>query len=41
MDSTNLNDAPNNEIYCAGCYRKNFGPHGVGYGLGAGTLVTF
>jgi len=41
LDSTNLNDAPNNEIYCAGCYRKNFGPHGVGYGLGAGTLVTF
>merc|ERR1712071_318391 len=28
LDSTNLNDAPDNEIYCAGCYRKTFGPHG-------------
>jgi len=41
LDSTNLNDAPDDEIYCAGCYRKKFGPHGVGYGMGAGTLLTF
>jgi len=41
LDSTNLNDAPDNEIYCAGCYRKTFGPHGVGYGMGAGALCTF
>lgn len=25
---------------CAGCYGKHFGPKGVGYGLGAGTLQT-
>ena len=41
LDSTNLNDAPDDEIYCAGCYRKKFGPHGVGYGMGAGTLLSF
>lgn len=26
------------EIYCASCYGKNFGPKGYGYGGGAGTL---
>lgn len=39
LDSTNLCDAPNGEIYCRGCYGRNFGPKGVGYGLGAGTLT--
>lgn len=39
LDSTNLNDGPNGEIYCRGCYGKNFGPKGVGFGMGAGTLT--
>ena len=26
------------EIYCASCYGKQFGPKGYGYGGGAGTL---
>lgn len=28
------------EIYCKGCYGKHFGPKGVGFGIGAGTLQT-
>jgi len=28
------------EIYCKSCYGRNFGPKGVGYGIGAGTLQT-
>lgn len=39
QDSTNLNDGPNREIYCRGCYGRNFGPKGVGFGMGAGTLT--
>lgn len=39
LDSTNLNDGPDGEIYCRGCYGRNFGPKGVGYGIGAGTLT--
>uniref|UniRef100_A0A1B6JUH0 LIM zinc-binding domain-containing protein n=2 Tax=Homalodisca liturata TaxID=320908 RepID=A0A1B6JUH0_9HEMI len=39
LDSTNLNDAPDQEIYCRGCYARNFGPKGVGFGIGAGTLT--
>ncbi|CAG9563068.1 unnamed protein product [Danaus chrysippus] len=39
LDSTNLCDGPNGEIYCRGCYGRNFGPKGVGFGLGAGTLT--
>ncbi|CAH0560233.1 unnamed protein product [Brassicogethes aeneus] len=39
LDSTNANDAPNGEIYCRGCYGRNFGPRGVGFGMGAGTLT--
>ena len=27
-------------VYCRPCYGRNFGPKGVGYGLGAGTLQT-
>ncbi|EFX75802.1 hypothetical protein DAPPUDRAFT_306648 [Daphnia pulex] len=41
LDSTNLNDGPDNDIYCVGCYRRKFGPHGVGYGMGGGALQTF
>ncbi|XP_058175331.1 muscle LIM protein Mlp84B-like isoform X1 [Anopheles ziemanni] len=39
LDSTNLNDGPNGEIYCRGCYGRNYGPRGVGFGMGAGTLT--
>ncbi|XP_063233355.1 muscle LIM protein Mlp84B isoform X2 [Bacillus rossius redtenbacheri] len=39
LDSTNLNDGPDREIYCRTCYGRNFGPKGVGYGIGAGTLT--
>lgn len=39
LDSTNLNDGPDGEIYCRGCYGRNFGPKGVGFGIGAGTLT--
>jgi cysteine/glycine-rich protein len=28
------------DIYCKSCYGRNFGPKGVGYGIGAGTLQT-
>ncbi|EDW96416.1 muscle LIM protein Mlp84B [Drosophila simulans] len=41
LDSTNLNDGPDGDIYCRACYGRNFGPKGVGYGLGAGALTTF
>merc|ERR1711973_311883 len=27
------------EIYCKGCYGKNWGPKGFGFGQGAGTLA--
>ncbi|XP_075234397.1 muscle LIM protein Mlp84B-like isoform X2 [Lycorma delicatula] len=38
LDSTNLNDAPDGDIYCRGCYGRKFGPKGCGFGLGAGIL---
>eukprot|EP00090_Calanus_glacialis_P021198 TRINITY_DN32708_c0_g1_i1.p1 TRINITY_DN32708_c0_g1~~TRINITY_DN32708_c0_g1_i1.p1 ORF type:complete len:199 (-),score=45.44 TRINITY_DN32708_c0_g1_i1:35-631(-) len=28
------------KVYCKSCYGKNFGPKGVGYGIGAGALQT-
>jgi len=28
------------EIFCKSCYGRNFGPKGVGFGIGAGTLQT-
>jgi len=38
LDSTtcNTHDA---EIYCKGCYGRQFGPKGYGYGAGAGALT--
>jgi len=39
LDSTNLNDGPDGDIYCRSCYGRNFGPKGVGFGIGAGTLT--
>ncbi|XP_059806469.1 cysteine and glycine-rich protein 1-like [Hypanus sabinus] len=38
LESTTLADK-DGEIYCKGCYGKNFGPKGFGYGQGAGALV--
>eukprot|EP00123_Amoebidium_parasiticum_P011960 comp21025_c0_seq1/m.28235 comp21025_c0_seq1/g.28235 ORF comp21025_c0_seq1/g.28235 comp21025_c0_seq1/m.28235 type:complete len:207 (-) comp21025_c0_seq1:592-1212(-) len=38
LDSTTCVDK-NNELYCKGCYAKNFGPKGYGFGQGAGTLA--
>jgi len=35
LDSTSVCDAPNGEIYCKGCYGKNFGPKGYGFGASA------
>ncbi|XP_077293234.1 muscle LIM protein at 60A isoform X2 [Arctopsyche grandis] len=39
LDSTNLCDAPTGEIFCRGCYGRHYGPKGVGFGIGAGTLT--
>ncbi|KAJ8024021.1 Cysteine and glycine-rich protein 2 [Holothuria leucospilota] len=39
LDSTTLCDKEG-EIFCKACHGKNFGPTGVGYGIGAGVLQT-
>ncbi|NP_001158469.1 cysteine and glycine-rich protein 2 [Saccoglossus kowalevskii] len=39
LDSTTVCDR-DGEIFCKACYAKGFGPTGVGYGQGAGTLST-
>ncbi|NXN88253.1 CSRP2 protein, partial [Bombycilla garrulus] len=38
LESTTLTEKEG-EIYCKGCYAKNFGPKGFGYGQGAGALA--
>lgn len=38
LESTTLADK-DGEIYCKGCYAKNFGPKGFGFGQGAGALI--
>ena len=35
-----VNDGPDGEIYCRGCYVASFGLAGYGYGQGAGTLIS-
>jgi cysteine/glycine-rich protein len=39
LDSTTMNDK-DGQIYCKGCYGREFGPKGVGFGVGGGTLQT-
>eukprot|EP00794_Sanderia_malayensis_P018195 gene18195-20010_t len=38
LDSTTCNDNEG-KLYCKGCYGKNFGPKGFGFGGGAGALT--
>jgi len=40
LDSMLACDAPDNDIYCKGCYSKKFGAHGYGFGGGAAFLQT-
>ena len=40
LDSMLACDAPDNDIYCKGCYSKKFGAHGYGFGCGAAFLQT-
>ena len=37
LDSTNCNEH-DGDLYCNGCYRKNFGPQGYGFAGGAAGL---
>lgn len=38
MDSTTVTERED-EIYCKSCYGKQFGPKGIGFGIGAGSLT--
>ncbi|VEN36186.1 unnamed protein product [Callosobruchus maculatus] len=38
LDSVNVTEGPDRDIYCKVCYGKKFGPKGYGYGQGGGTL---
>ncbi|XP_062523556.1 cysteine and glycine-rich protein 1-like isoform X1 [Corticium candelabrum] len=39
LDSTTVADK-DGQIYCRACYGREFGPKGVGFGVGGGTLQT-
>jgi LIM domain len=41
LDSTNLNDSPTGEIYCRGCYGRNFGPRELKNKLPKRTICQF
>ena len=38
LSSMNCCDNSDGEVFCKACYGKQYGPKGVGYGVGAGTL---
>lgn len=38
LDSRNVNEGSDKEIYCKTCYSKKFGPKGYGFGQGGGAL---
>ncbi|CAF0769767.1 unnamed protein product [Rotaria sp. Silwood1] len=38
LNSGNVNEH-DKKIYCIGCYRRQFGPHGIGRGLGVTTSI--
>jgi len=40
LDSRMACDAPDNNVYCTGCYRKNFGLKGYGFGQGGPALIS-
>ncbi|RNA08070.1 cysteine and glycine-rich 2 [Brachionus plicatilis] len=40
LNSMNCCDNSEGEVFCKSCYGKFYGPKGVGFGIGAGTLST-
>lgn len=40
LNSMNCCNNSENEVFCKSCYGKQYGPKGIGYGVGAGTLQT-
>lgn len=40
LNSMTCCDNSDGDIFCKPCYGKQYGPRGVGYGIGAGTLKT-
>merc|ERR1712079_141431 len=40
LDSRMACDGPDKDVYCTGCYRKNFGLKGYGFGQGGPALIS-